>query len=84
MKSKLLTQFIDHIASIEDRAELESFLQAILTPKELEELPKRLQIVKMIKKGIPHHQIAKDLGVGVATVTRGSKEVQSGGFKDVK
>ncbi len=83
MKSKLLTQFIDHIESIEDRAELESFLQAILTPKELEELPKRLEIVKMLKRGLPHHSIAKKLGVGVATVTRGSKELRLGKFNDV-
>ncbi len=80
MKVNLLKQFIDHIASFEDRAELESFLLAILTPKELEELPKRLEIVKMLKQGIPHHRIAQELGVGVATVTRGSKEIKSGGF----
>ena len=29
----------------------------------------------------PHHRIAEDLGVGVATVTRGSKELQDGKFK---
>jgi len=40
-----------------------------------------LQIVRMLKKGVPQHQIAKELGIGIATVTRGSKELQKGNFK---
>jgi len=59
---------------------MREFLLGLLTPKEIEELPKRIQIVKMLKKGIPHHTIAEKLGVGVATVTRGSKEIQRGKF----
>jgi Trp operon repressor len=37
----------------------------------------------MLKSGIPQHEIAEKLGVGVATVTRGSKEIQKGNFKVV-
>jgi Trp operon repressor len=37
----------------------------------------------MLKKGISQHEIAGDLQVGVATVTRGSKELQEGRFKNV-
>jgi TrpR family trp operon transcriptional repressor len=61
---------------------MEEFLMEFLT-QELEEIPKRLAIVKMLKKGIPQHQIAQTLGVGVATVTRGSKEISKGRFKKV-
>ena len=53
-------------------------------PKEREELPTRIEIIKMLKKGIPQHQIAENLGVGIATVTRGSKEIQQGTFKVIK
>ena len=60
-----------------------NFLEGILTLKELEEIPTRLQIVKMLKEGIPQHQIAEQLRIGIATVTRGSKEIQKGNFKYV-
>ena len=59
------------------------FLLGILTPRELQELPTRLEIVKLLKQGVPHHQIAESLGTGVATVTRGSKEIQKGRFKNI-
>ncbi len=59
------------------------FLKGILTPKELEEMSTRLQIVKLIKKGLPHQEIARRLEVGVATVTRGSRELRKGRFKNI-
>ena len=62
---------------------MENLLLGILTPKELAEIPQRLQIVKMLKKGISHHEIAEKLGVGVATVTRGSTEIKKGRFQYV-
>lgn len=59
------------------------FLKGILTPKEFDELVTRLQIVKLLKKGLPHQEIARRLGVGVATVTRGSRELKMGRFKKI-
>lgn len=58
------------------------FLNGIFTPQELIEIPTRLEIVKMLKEGIPQHKIAEELGVGIATVTRGSKELKKGRFKN--
>ncbi|MDQ7021692.1 MAG: Trp family transcriptional regulator [Candidatus Dojkabacteria bacterium] len=48
----------------------------MLTAKEMKEIPKRIDIVELILKGEKHHDIAKKLGVGVATVTRGSKALK--------
>ncbi|OGK39692.1 hypothetical protein A3F34_02980 [Candidatus Roizmanbacteria bacterium RIFCSPHIGHO2_12_FULL_44_10] len=62
---------------------LKNFLQGVLTEKELKEIPRRLEIIKMIKKGVPHQTIAERLDVGVATVTRGSRELHLGRFKYV-
>lgn len=64
-------------------AEMLDFLKGILTPREIDELSTRLQIVKLLKKGLPHQEIARRLGVGVATVTRGSRELRLGRFKKV-
>lgn len=69
---------------IDSKEEMVNFLNGILTPKEKQELVMRLDIVKMLKRGIPHHEIAQKLGVGVATVTRGSKEIQNGNFQSLE
>jgi Trp operon repressor len=82
-RSKDLEEFIGVLLSVKSKREMEDFLMGILTSKELLELPNRLKIVKMLKKGISQHEIAQGLKVGVATVTRGSMELQKGRFKNV-
>ncbi len=82
-ENKQLEEFIDFLLKIESKSEMKVFLEGILTPKELIELPHRLEIIKLLKKGISQHEIAGKLGVGVATVGRGSKELQNGKFQNV-
>lgn len=62
---------------------LKASLAALLTPKEITELATRIEIVKLLKQGVAQHKIAKKLGVGVATVTRGAKELKNGKFDQV-
>lgn len=76
-------ELIETILSIKSKDEMSDFLFGILTPKELDQLSTRLQIVKMLKKGINQHNIAKSLKVGVATVTRGSRELKNSRFQNV-
>jgi TrpR family trp operon transcriptional repressor len=82
-KSKDLQELINALLGIRSKDEMEDFLKGILTPKELLEFPNRLKIIKMLKKGIAQQEIAQELKVGVATVTRGSMELQKGRFKNV-
>lgn len=82
-EGKYLDELTVAFLSIHSKEEMRDFLEGILTPKELLELPHRLQIVKLLKKGVSQHEIAEKLGVGVATVTRGSKEIQKGRFGTV-
>lgn len=69
----------------EDKKLLNDFLLDLLTPQEYKELPKRWQIVKLLAKGMPQRQIAKELNVSIATITRGSRELLDlkGGFRKV-
>ena len=76
-------ELIKTLLQMDTQEKMQDFLEGILTPKELDEIATRLQIVKMLKEKIPQHQIAEELGLGVATVTRGSKELQKGRFKYV-
>ena len=78
-------QLVAVFSKITNQRLMKEFLEDLFTPKEFEEMAKRLQIVKQLKKGISQRKIAKDLGVGIATVTRGSRELEdeNGGFAKV-
>ncbi len=56
----------------------------VTTPNERKELLRRVEIVKRLIAGEPQAKIAQDLGVGIATVTRGSKELAAGRFKALR
>ncbi len=66
-----------------DKQLLADFIKDILTPREFENIGVRWQIVKRLAKGEHHQSIAEDLHLGVATVTRGSREMRKkeGGFR---
>jgi len=74
------TDFMQLVASFKDKKELEDFLLGITTPMERDEFTRRLEIVQRLLAGEPQAKIAKEMGVGVATVTRGSKEIKAGRF----
>lgn len=65
-----------------DQKLMSEFLIDILTPAEFEALALRWQIVKKLSKGETHRSVAGDLGLGISTVTRGSRELRNknGGF----
>ena len=66
-----------------DKNVLGDFIKDILTPHEFDNIGVRWQIVKRLAKGEHHQSIAEDLHLGVATVTRGSREMRKkeGGFR---
>jgi len=77
--NSLIEAFLD----IRSKEKMKTFLTGILTPKEIDQLSTRLQIVKMLKKGLPQHEISKLLKVGVATITRGSRELRNQRFQNI-
>ncbi len=66
----------------EDKNLMAEFLVDILTPAEFEDIALRWQIIKKLNKGETHRSIAGELGLGISTVTRGSRELRNknGGF----
>jgi len=81
MNHQYLNELVKTVLSFKTKKEIHDFFEGIFTPQELLEIPVRLQIVKLLQKGVTQHEIAKKLGVGVATVTRGSRELKLGRFK---
>lgn len=70
-------ELIAHLQTAKDGDSLEKILSSLLTPSELSEISKRLQIFKLLEAGMPQRKIAETLGVGIATVTRGSRALKS-------
>ncbi len=76
-KSAFLHELVAHFLSATDPEMMEATLKDLLTSSEIDEISKRLQIFKLLKAGVPQRQIAESLGVGIATVTRGSRALKS-------
>ncbi len=83
MQKKYLEELAEVFLKFKRKKEVIEFLKGLLTPKELEEIPKRLQIVKLLKKGLPQREVAKKLKVSIATVSRGANEIKRGRFRMV-
>ena len=74
---RYLNELAKTISGLRSSEEVTKFLTWILTPRELEKLPLRLQIVKRLKKKMTQRRIARELGVGIGTITRGSRELRT-------
>jgi TrpR family trp operon transcriptional repressor len=59
-----------------DASLIEDFLYSLLTPSEADEMAKRWALVKRIAEGIPQRDIAKELGLSLCKITRGSRELK--------
>lgn len=77
MNTPYFEELIEHLSKQSDKRALAQALESLLTPTELIEISKRLQIFKLLDEGIPQREIAKRLGVGIATVSRGSRARQA-------
>lgn len=78
MNEEYVKQLAEVIASIKDRKVAEDFLRNILTPADLDEISVRLQIFKLLFKGLPQREVAEKLGVSIGTVSRGARELKYG------
>jgi len=85
MVSKHQEELVKLLTKIKDQGLMEKFLTDLLTSEEFENLSKRWQLVKLLAKNTPQRKISQDLKVAIATVTRGSKELEdeSGGFNKI-
>ena len=72
-----LSELASAIAKTSDAALIENFLQRILTPTETANIASRWALVKALEQKIPQREIAKNLGISLCKITRGSREMKS-------
>lgn len=82
MNRKYRKELVNLLASIKDSKLMDEFLEDLLTPAEFEDINIRWQIIKLLSKRVPQRKIAGSLGVSIAKITRGSRELlnEKGGF----
>ena len=83
MKNNNIKQLVEALTKANNYDEMLDLLEGLLTVGELEEISIRLQIVKLLKSGVSQREISTKLKVGIATVTRGSREIKHGRFANI-
>jgi TrpR family trp operon transcriptional repressor len=71
-----LTELAQTLAKAKDSELIESFLRCLLTPAETADIAARWALVKALEDKIPQREIAKNLGVSLCKITRGSRELK--------
>ena len=71
------------IAALDDPKDIKRLLSDLFTASELESVAERWTIVKLLASGERQRRVRDRVGVSVATVSRGSRQLQygSGGFQ---
>lgn len=75
-EAKNISSLVSFLLTQQTPEQMEAALNELLTASELDEISNRIQIIEMLEQGIPQRKIAEELGVGIATVTRGSNALK--------
>lgn len=78
MNNKYENELIDLLSGIAVNSTMADTLSNLLTPQEIEEMALRLQVFKGLLNNKSQRQLAKDLNVSLATISRGSRELKYG------
>jgi TrpR family trp operon transcriptional repressor len=76
MTTDTYQSLLTHLAQCNDATEIAALLTALLTDKEQQDIANRIRIFDLLEKGVTQREIAEQLGVGIATVSRGAKARQ--------
>lgn len=67
------------MAGITDPVTMHRLLEELLTPTECRDLSLRWRLLEHLKLGVPQRRIAKDLGISLCKITRGSSVLKKSG-----
>lgn len=84
MNTTINQQLINLLCDITDPVEMSAAIEMILTDKEQQEVDKRLKIFNALEDKVAQREISAQLGVGIATVTRGSKAMHTDSYQLLK
>ena len=62
---------------IDEPAAMRQFIEEIFTPAERRDISLRWRLMQMLRDGVPQRRIAKELGISLCKITRGSKVLKN-------
>jgi TrpR family trp operon transcriptional repressor len=71
-----LSELAETLARTGDPSLVKDFLRCILTPAETADIAARWALVKDLDAKIPQREIAKNWGISLCKITRGSRELK--------
>jgi TrpR family trp operon transcriptional repressor len=71
-----ITELAGVLARTDDTSLIRDFLYCLLTPAETADIAARWALVKELKRKTPQREIARDLGISLCKITRGSRELK--------
>ena len=76
---------VEGFLKLKTEKEMAAFLRDLMTVKEIEEFANRLEMARLLKKGLSYKKIADKLGVSTTTVARVAFWLNQGcgGYKKV-
>ena len=76
MPKEALKELAAVLADTHTPAAMRDLLEALLTPRELARLALRWRLVCLLTAGVHQRSIARQLGISLCNITRGSRELK--------
>lgn len=75
-------ELFEAVLKLKDVEDCRKFFEDVFTIKELEDVSQRLEVAKLLKKGLNYQTISKETGASTATISRVNKCLNygSGGY----
>ena len=77
MVDEYLSELAFALAETKDALLIKNFLRRLLTPAEIADIAARWALVKALEQKIPQREIARNLGISLCKITRGSREMKN-------
>lgn len=78
-RAQMIGEFYDIVDCLKDRREVRLFFKDLLTPDEIANLMRRIEVAVLLIAGFTYEQIAEILGVGKGKVANVQKVLSKGG-----
>ncbi len=78
LKSKELDELFEAILLLQTEEECYRFFEDICTISEIRAISQRLEVAKLLRKGVTYQEIAQRLGASTATISRVNRSLTYG------
>lgn len=84
LRTAIVDQLFDVILSLGDREECYRFFEDVCTVNEIQDMAQRFEVARLLEQGNNYQQIAAQVGVSTATISRVSRCLNygNGGYEE--